>query len=58
MRKLALVLGAAIAVVVVASAITDTKRTTQGGDPKATMPSIEQLTSKADKMPEHSWPAY
>jgi hypothetical protein len=58
MRKLALVLGAAIAVVAVASAVTDANRTTQADHARSSMPSIEQLTSKAGDLPEQSWPAF
>jgi hypothetical protein len=58
MYKLALVLGAAIAVVVAASVVTDTKRTAQADHPKNTMPSIEQLTSKAGDLPEQSYPPF
>jgi hypothetical protein len=58
MHKLALLLGVAITIVAVASAMTASKRTTQADHPKIAMPSIEQLTSKIGELPEQSYPAF
>jgi hypothetical protein len=57
MYKFALVLGAAITVVAVASAVT-AKRSLPTDLPKGSMPSIEQMTSNVKDLPEQSFPAY